>query len=237
MIPNLRFYFPKLVFVKRVTPGRCEGNEESEISLYRLDWTWCESLKQKDFDRWAARYAKDGEAKFVPSVTPYWRDFLDGMFFAVRSDYRREIERNVERALSESHVRRSFDTMARGYCMKTVETHVDVAFFLLSDCSFNEEMNYFNRRYPWYLIQSVMLWRFWAYQTGRGLIRDRMNTDRLRFWHKTDGPSADLRALISRLLEDFKKWETMMDEAIEPALSLSQSESGTVKGEDAEEEK
>lgn len=150
------FYFPRIVHVKAHT-------------IYRLDWSKFEEMKEKDYLSWVDRYWKDKMEPYWPGSLPQkWADWCDGLLFNLDVHYLSEIRRNAMLGMVEYGTYRSFDTVIREMCYETGRAFIGVAFKLLADCVVDEDGKW--KRPDKWIALPIMLLRFWSHQTGRGLI-------------------------------------------------------------------
>lgn len=182
MLRKHRLLFPNLYFYKDGKLKRNNG-KTTKIRLYKLDWNSIEKIKQEHHDKWLKEQWNVNPStrpKFL-TLPPEYIDIVDNFVFAIDLDYEKEIHRNSHRADEEWHVKRSFDTNVREYCLTPAISHVEVAFYLLSDCFYDEEKQWFSRHDGYGSIaKEAMLYRFWCGQTGRGLIWNRAGLNKLK---------------------------------------------------------
>jgi len=164
--------FPALKFEKEsklVWPGKPHGRKDKKVSLYRLDWKAFDERMKKKHEKWKKScWPHNQEVKWVRPLPENYLYKLDNMLFAVSPSYMREIVRNAQRAVDEHGIGRSFDTSVREYCYRPAAAYVDVALYLLTDCAYDEETQYYlkgDRRW----LHKAMLYRLWIHQTGHGV--------------------------------------------------------------------
>jgi len=187
--------FPRLVYIRDAKKFKSEA---PYVGIYRLDWSGMENILKEKHDKrndgrrkaYKSGYSngKTPEAETVEPVKPYdffpalpekYIEYTDNLQFALTSNYRKEIIRNAKMASEEWGYERGFDTCVREYCLKSAETYVEIAFYLMADCIYDPKTNYFGRNSGKRIALNAMLYRFWFHQTGWGLIWDRANIPEL----------------------------------------------------------
>lgn len=200
------FIYPKLKFLKDAELVWNDKKCKKEVSLYNVNWTVCEEIKRKNFNEWHEKHWPKQNIIYYPSLPENWINFLNNLTFALDYSYKEEIERCCFRAQEErSLINRGFDTSIREYCLNTAETFIDVAFFLLSDCIYDEKKKYFDRRYPHCFIKTMLLYCFWHHQTGDGLVwyNSKMDEFEKRFnsnnYHDKDEDTGLINKFLSEI--------------------------------------
>lgn len=217
-------YFPKLKFIKEGSLVRKSEKGESgrPIDLYKLDWLKQEEIIRNKHEDWKKEYHPDKNLPFVGQLPKEWDEWIKSLVFAIDRGYLREIRYWAREALT--HWNRSnyasADTMVREICLKPAISMIQVAFFLIGDCIYNEEKKWYARAGKGFLAEYALPYKFWAYQTGRGLLWDHAGLDRLQ-WSVKHSTAAIKRSndefIIegTKFLRDIKKYETELDEAYE----------------------
>ena len=99
-----------------------------------------------------------------------YQTLLDKSIFAIDGHYERAIEDlflNGRRYWGH-HLYGGFDTSVREYLLRPAKEFIDCAFYLLGDCWYDVESRWFSRDYPLrFNLHRLMIYRFWAGQTGR----------------------------------------------------------------------
>lgn len=162
--------FPKLKFQKNVN---IKGNGwEKDAIIYILDWTKCDEQKERLFNNWKSNHYPDKNIWYVSTLPKPYDALVKNFQFIIDGKYLREINRNSHNAFYEWNFQRSFDTVIREMCLEPAISFAQVAFRLLGDCLYNSETNYYERDNILRLIAPrIMLYKFWAHQTGRGLLK------------------------------------------------------------------
>lgn len=199
----LSLAFPKITYIKGgkiVWPAR--GNTDrvrrpKDIELYRLDWdAFEEDLRREDRAGWYVRRRPDLER---PALPPRYEEMLRGATFAISPEYMLEVQRNAERAIDEWETDRPFDTIVREHCLEPAIAHVESAFYLLEDCLFDPERQYWldHDSLEKQVMLEAMLIKFWTGQTGAGCVWGFARMDRLR-------AKEDVR--LAEFVVDVSKW-------------------------------
>jgi len=155
--PALKYEREQVLIRKPSKFSSAEGN----VNLYRLDWEAFDARRKEKFER---RYPGCQKLPWEDPLPKEYMDKLDSQLFALNNRYLNEIRRCSREAVSEHSIPRSFDTGIREYCLKASQAHIDIAFYLLTDCAFDEETSYYLKDRRW--LHKAMLYRFWAKQTG-----------------------------------------------------------------------
>lgn len=176
--------YPRLIFKEKVKVKHKENPFTS--NKYVLDWSRLEEKKLRKFKDFCYKNGVDTEGdeltatgsaadRIYPGTAPKDTVGLTSKLeFVLSNRYLNQIKYNVLQAhYNYSFIDGGFDTMIREYCYKPSESHIQVAFFLLADCVFNNETEYFDRSFPTGLIASKLLCRFWSFQIGYGWLRQR----------------------------------------------------------------
>jgi hypothetical protein len=141
-----KLYFPKLVYTKTVTIN------DKPLSLYRLDWARKELKCAKGFSELSGA-----------------EETLAHSSFAIPDSYIKEIRRLSWASVAEwNEIRLLPDTM-RGIYLRPAVEMVHTAFFLLADCKFDEETNFYDRSQPRGYVLLILLRKFWINQVKKEL--------------------------------------------------------------------
>ena len=167
-------WFPKLVYDKSVIFKSWSGNGKTrETKLYRLDWSYLDKHVIDYFEQW--RQTNNQNCEFIDALDSKYDKWLKSMRFAIPAHYLAEIRRNAQQGLIEWGLERRFDTCVREHCLKPAESHINIAFYLINDCIYDEDTNYFYRRPDRVVLHSAMLLKFWAEQTGSWVALEKAN--------------------------------------------------------------
>ena len=223
---NHSLYFPKLSYQKHVSFGSWgnSNDKKSSCPVYKLDWSYKEQKCQEDHDKWLKQCHPNKKIPLHPDLPQKYEEWVKGMLFAIPNDYLKEIREHSQRGLAEWDKERGFDTNVREYCLKSAIAHIDIAFYLIGDCAYDPEENYFYRGDDKFLLHHVMGYKFWSNQTGRGLIKHHSGLDELETRFVTgfvcrDGSirklkDPDRQSIIKEFLDDIRELEDLRDEAM-----------------------
>ena len=171
-------YFPKLIY-KGSVPMRQWEKTNKVADCYELDWVKKEEIAKRRHEEWVAKYHKDQELPYIPSLPEEYDRWLTGLQFVVSRAYVDEIRRNARRAVDEWNVSRPFDTSVREYCLSPAIKHVFVSFYLIADCTYDRDEGFYYRGPRKVLIAHAMAHKFWMHQTGVGCVERNAEFDRL----------------------------------------------------------
>lgn len=144
------------------------SDSQKTTDIYKLDWDPIDNTRKE-------RCLKDADTSEVifPGTLPEPYDsWVKDMLFAIPNMYMEEIRRCARLALIEWGASRPFDTMIREICLEPAIYYVYVSFRLIADCLYDEKTEYFYRGEDKSFATQAMLYKFWSFQTGWGLIRD-----------------------------------------------------------------
>lgn len=240
--------FPSLKFEKEVKFGSWASNsKKAKTRMYTLDWSAKDSRCRKEFDEWAKNHWADKNLIYIEPLPEPYNSWTKNLKFALPNRYMEEIRRCTWKSVEEGHHRYSFDTAVRDICCEIRNSYVSVAFRLLADCVYDEETNYFLRYPDKLLVAPCLLYKFWGYQTGWGLLKDDHHAmiDKLEHnikWRKDRGSDYDKRdaKAVDAFLAAIEDQEKLREErayaitedpvAPESAVSLKESTLEISKG-------
>ena len=174
--------FPKIIFVKEAflyrttkTTGRKSKRKTKEKAyLYKLDWSKKDkSCKERETKMLRVVRKPKGGIRTVPFIDliPKSVDrWLKELVFAIDDDYMQGIRRNSRKGFDEWNEERPFDSAIRDMCLMPAEKFIEVAFRLLDDCIFDEKKHYWYTGPKKWIIWHALVYKFWAHQTGNGLL-------------------------------------------------------------------
>lgn len=180
-------YFPRFRYLNRVYFNKRDRSASNlkltdGIALYSLDWTPKDQACEEYHQKWLQEHWNKCKIPFMPSLPEKYDTWIKSLTFAISHSYMNEITRNTRRGFEEWNIQRSFDTNIREYCLKPAIWHIYIAFYLISDCVYDPESNYYSRNYNEnILIPHCLAYKFWAHQTGRGCIAEHADFDALKF--------------------------------------------------------
>ena len=150
--------FPRLEHIKEVKFSRGPKNDSH---LYELDWTPVDNLKST-----------------LGSLPDKYDKLIKGLRFAISGNYLKGIHHFSNLALQERNRSWGYDTCIRDNLQIVNGSSVETALMLLADCAYDEVNNYW---YPHgkgkFFLKPLMVYKFWAFQTGRGIVRRKSGID------------------------------------------------------------
>jgi len=161
----------KGIVIKNKKPGWTK-----KVRLYKLDWDSIETIKRKKHLKWVIDQWPDVKVPYVSTLPKKIDKDIKDCVFALDKGYLNEIRRCSQQGVQEWNIERPFDTVIREMCLEVPESYFKVAFGLLADCVFDEKTGYWKRGTSRREIASLMLYKFWCHQTGRGLLMDRRHS-------------------------------------------------------------
>jgi hypothetical protein len=159
------------------------SNSGKTTSIFKLDWGAVDKIKE---DRWLKDIAKTSDSKFPGTLPQKYDSWVKGMLFALPENYLSEIRRCARLAQTEWGTGRGFDTMIREICLQPAVEYAYVAFRLMADCLYDASTNYFYRGPDKGIATQALLYKFWSFQTGRGLVRSNSGFDKLDTSYSSD---------------------------------------------------
>jgi hypothetical protein len=203
--------FPRLTYLESVHFK--SWSEDKECGLYKLDWSKKNQVCREHHEKWCKDYGHEFEwSNDLPDPYEQWANEL---LFAVPYNYMNEIHRCTMAFQIESNVPRSFDTLVRDHCLKPREAFAEVAFYLLCDCLYDSEKNYFYHGPDKSIAQPALMYKFWLHQTGRGLVRGFAGFNKLEDWVEEKNVawrrSEEERVAIRKFLEAMKTQEEIKE--------------------------
>jgi len=174
-----KLHFPRLKFHKE-SKLMADGVFKKNVKLYKLDWEKFDDYFEKSFNDWKKECHPTKNIWYTKGLSDYYDKIISNLVFSLDYAYLNEIHRCCQQAYIERGRSRGFDTMIRDICLTPSDAYVFTAFRLLGDCIFNEENKYWERDIGFNNIGwRGMLYKFWAPQTGRGLVWDKAKMDDL----------------------------------------------------------
>lgn len=109
------------------------------------------------------------------------------------------------------------NTMIREVCLRPAIEFVWCSFYLLCDCVYDKETNYFCRKDRTKISRYILSYRFWCHQTGRGLLEDHAHFEKLEWWISDESSfsNQEFKAEGRKWLEAAKDHQKEMDKASE----------------------
>lgn len=196
-----------------------DSNKTTE--LYKLDWNHVDTRKKEHFIK--NRNTNPPANEFPGSLPEPYDTWLQGLTFAIPVHYLEEIRRSARMSCMEWGVERHFDTMIREICLEPAISFAFVAFRLIADCIYDSETNYFYRSDDKIIVPQALLYKFWSFQTGRGLVRDHSWFHKIE-WILKD-PSMENYATISKFIKAIDSYEEHLNDIYKIEESRSSIES------------
>lgn len=190
--------FPELKILDKV-PNTNRTSDNKEFLLVELDWSYVDSYKIDNKKKWYTTIgATDNHLKvkndeyialqqILNEVDWYDSDFLypkkyKHIFdkyskFKITKSYYDECQHLKKMAVEEWDRSRPFDTNVRERLLNASISFVNLFFYMIIDSIYiyntelrNSQEDEFEQSV---LLRSLMLYRFWKYQTGGGLLYDK----------------------------------------------------------------
>jgi len=133
-----------------------------KASIYELDWTALEN-QEKDLRGLPDRCDK----------------LVKGFRFALTPHYLQAVRHFANLGLQERNRSWGFDTMIRDNIQIVNGAAIETSFMLLADCLYDEETKYWVSHDKWRVFtKPLMIYKYWAFQTGRGIVRGKSSIDK-----------------------------------------------------------
>lgn len=185
------FVYPRLVLkdldISPMPPHATREDIVARYSMCVLDWERQEDVVRLRFEQHDAR-KNNPDWVYTPTLPEPYDTIVKAAVFAINKDFLNEITRNVQCAWKE------FNTWRRLGSSNLSELgwgagieHLWYAFYLLGDCAYDSETNWFVRGPKKSILQFAMPFKFWGHQTGDGMIWEHAKLDRLRKWNDAWG--------------------------------------------------
>jgi hypothetical protein len=189
--------FPELKIIDKIKNDDPNRDAVKELLIVQLDWSELDNHKIKSRKDW---YQKHGLSKPTKEQSIALNQMLDGIDwseylypqkykfifdkyskFKITQSYYDECLHLRKMAIDEWNRPRSFDTNVREHLLNSAVNFVDLFFYMIGDAIYiyNPELHlksmsndeaYFEHSV---LLRSIMLFRFWKFQTGGGLLVDK----------------------------------------------------------------
>jgi len=216
---------------KALPPGTAETG--IDMSVYTLDWSRKEEHDREHFNDWVRHTTKE-KIPFVPALPTKWNTFVNTLEFAPNDAYITQIKRSTAFATMFWQERYPFDTSVRDICLIPAQGHAHVAFCLLADCIYDRKTNYFSHDPLKYYAYHILLWKFWQYQTGGGLIYDRSKMGELQwlidhYESHSEYKDPERENLAREILYDFGKHQEKIQSAHDRVTGAGEEKGYAVK--------
>jgi len=170
MISFNSLLFPRFVFQEEVTL------RDSKVPFYKLHWDEIDKIRR---ERFVKSIADGVEGIPVENLYPFttlphpYNKWVKDMTFAISNTYMEEIRRYARLGIFEwSRHKPISDTMIRDICLEPAIQYIYVAFRLIVDCMYDKKVQYYYRGPDKAYAPQALLYKFWSFQTGSGLIKD-----------------------------------------------------------------
>lgn len=215
---------PRLIDLETEVPLKT-GDIVGSYRLYSLGWDEVDRAKKRNHLDWLRNTGVDFNhiPSWYPEILPRDLDTtINGLRFAISSTYRAEIYHYSQLYLVEWSRDRPFDTMIRSMCLRPAIAAINCALKLLADCIYNQATSYWMKEitFPNGLrlnkraIQCLLLYKFWKFCTGDGVVWENSEFDRLEKHTRTQSEvnrkcmtRSDYTSDILRLLTLMRDWE------------------------------
>lgn len=185
--------FPELKIIDKV-PNKTRNTDESELYLVELDWSKVDSFKSERKKEWYKKFSIDNPTKEQSEALTQVLDEVDWCgeilypqkykwIFDKHSQikmpksYYEECLYLSRKASEEWNRTRPFDTNVREELLEVSIKYAELFFYLICDAVYiyNSTTSKNNDFYFYgsILFRSLMLYRFWKFQTGGGLLYDK----------------------------------------------------------------
>jgi len=188
--------FPELKIIDKV-PNKTSNTDESELYLVQLDWSKVDSFKSDRKKDWYKKFSIDNPTKkqsdalcqvldevdwFGEILYPQKYKWIFDKYSQIKmpKSYYEECLYLSRKASEEWNRSRPFDTNVREKLLEVSIKYVELFFYLICDAVYiynrttsqNDDFDDFFF-YSSILFRSLMLYRFWKFQTGGGLLYDK----------------------------------------------------------------
>jgi hypothetical protein len=186
-------------------PTLVRADDDKVDDLYRLDWQQTDLIKAQDHEEWVSKYHSQYRERlpFVPTLPEKLNAAVENARYLLNESYLVEIREQARQAATEWSQRYPFDTMVREFCLQPAAAHIEVAFYLLSDCIYDVQAHRISLdpvvRIPHL---TLTLFKFWCHQTGDGVVWGRAKVDRIEQMAKYEKP--DVESKLHMLVADLR---------------------------------
>jgi len=227
---NHRLLFPSLVyqkdFIMKNPSSMKEDNKKSDwnkkVKLYKFNWDNIDFKKEEQHKKWNKEQWPNLKIPYIDTLPEELDKEVKNYVFALDQGYLNEIRRCSQQGLQEWNIPKPFDSITKEICLAIPQSYIKTAFYLLSDCIFNEKTNYWSRDDKKNIL-CLMLYKFWCHQVDRGRLTIRGFSDwdnqyiREKKWTVEGGETRNRAEKINKLLLKHKK---QLDEAMEKYMRM-----------------
>jgi hypothetical protein len=202
---STKLLFPELVPAGVFQLKHQKDDYATSIPSYRLGWSKMDEVLKERHDKWKKKIwtveriqntqdFPNSPLRFLPGLQDKQEKLVQNQIFAISHDYLHEIRRCIELVLVEDRHSYPFDTIVRDACMGARDAYIKVAFYLLADCSVDEETSWWSRD-P--ILPHAMLYRLWYNQTGFGNLEEK--ADFVKLERKMEFPDVNKVTILEFL--------------------------------------
>lgn len=218
-------YFPLL---KRVgeTTFKAHSDVSRSTGLYVLNWAELDRIRKERYEK-RTKIEVGQQLPPFPGTLPKKYSWVEDIRFALPRHYLDQIRQSTRQAMDIWGREYGFDTMIREICLEPAISHSYVAFRLLADCVYDEKTNYWSRDDSKFIVPQALLYKFWSFQTGRGLVRDHAKFNKIT-WILESGPqmSNDSKSNeVMKFLDAIKEYEEDLEKCF-PSGAIEESPVG-----------
>ena len=185
--------FPELKIIDKV-PNKTRNTNESELYLVELDWSKVDSFKSEKKKEWYKKFSIDNPTKEQSEALTQVSDEVDwcgeilypqkykwifDKYSQIKmpKSYYEECLYLSRKAFEEWNRTKPFDTNVREELLEVSIKYAELFFYLICDAVYiynsttskNDDFYFYGS----ILFRSLMLYRFWKFQTGGGLLYDK----------------------------------------------------------------
>jgi hypothetical protein len=185
--------FPELKIIDKV-PNKTRNTDESELYLVELDWSKVDSFKSERKKEWYKKFSIDNPTKEQSEALTQVLDEVDwcgeilypqkykwifDKYSQIKmpKSYYEECLYLSRKAFEEWNRTKPFDTNVREELLEVSIKYAELFFYLICDAVYiynsttskNDDFYFYGS----ILFRSLMLYRFWKFQTGGGLLYDK----------------------------------------------------------------
>jgi hypothetical protein len=185
--------FPELKIIDKV-PNKTRNTNESELYLVELDWSKVDSFKSEKKKEWYKKFSIDNPTKEQSEALTQVLDEVDwcgeilypqkykwifDKYSQIKmpKSYYEECLYLSRKAFEEWNRTKPFDTNVREELLEVSIKYAELFFYLICDAVYiynsttskNDDFYFYGS----ILFRSLMLYRFWKFQTGGGLLYDK----------------------------------------------------------------
>lgn len=199
------------------------GNEKRFFHICKLDWSYSDKKKKEDYEKWLKNH-NEGIHRYYGDLPEEYDKYVKEQKFLLNGTYLHEIKRTATQGYIEWATERHFDTSIREMCLKPAQSFIEVSFKLLADCIYDEKTQYFSRDEKRYILDNMMLYKFWQHQTGRGLVKfyaeideleDQINSD---FYRNIYGQNRIIET--KKFIDELNKYEEYVDSMYQQNIDI-----------------